>query len=171
MHKQAKKTSKWENYRAFIKECNRACRKAEWEYTNTIIEQGLAENNTKPFWKYIKPRKEENIGVSPLKSNGKLYSDSTTNAELLLRQFSSVFGKTNNTIMSTVKRRVKTTCPNLNITKEGVEKLLNNIKVSKAIGPDNIPNRLLQQCTREIAPSLRSATRNSSRTDSFSLPH
>ena len=91
MHKQAKKTNKWDNYRsrASQKECKLVCRKAEWEYTNTIMEKGLVENNTKPFWKYIKPRKEENIGVFPQKSNSKLHNDSTK-TDLLLRQFTNV---------------------------------------------------------------------------------
>ena len=122
MHKQAKKTNIWDSYRVFQKECKRACRRAEcmqYIQLNTIIEKGLTENNTKPFWKYIKSRKEDNIGVSPLKSNGQLHSDSTTNAQLLLRQFSSVFS--NNMTMPPVKRRVQTTCPHLNITTEGFE--------------------------------------------------
>lgn len=33
---------------------------------NTIME-GLEDNNPKPFGKYIKSRKQNNIGVSPLK--------------------------------------------------------------------------------------------------------
>ena len=40
-------------------------RKAEWEYINNTITQGLQTNNSKPFWKYIKSRKQDNIGVAP----------------------------------------------------------------------------------------------------------
>jgi hypothetical protein len=43
------------------------------------------------FWKYIKSRKNDNIGVSPLKSNGKLVSNSKGKAEILIQQFKSVF--------------------------------------------------------------------------------
>ena len=42
-------------------------RKAEWEYINNTITQGLQTNNSKPFWKYIKSRKQDNIGVASLK--------------------------------------------------------------------------------------------------------
>ena len=41
--------------------------KAEREYINNTKTQGLQTNNSKPFRKYIKSRKQDNIGVAPLK--------------------------------------------------------------------------------------------------------
>ena len=49
------------------KTCRRSMRKAEWEYINNTITQGLQTNNSKPVWKYIKSGKQDNIGVAPLK--------------------------------------------------------------------------------------------------------
>ena len=66
-------------------------RKAVWEYINNTITQGLQTNNSKPFWKYIKSRKQDNIGVAPLKKNGSLVCDSKEKTEILLDQFQSVF--------------------------------------------------------------------------------
>jgi hypothetical protein len=37
---------------------------------------------------------------------------------------------------------------------EGIEKLLRNINISKASGPDNIPNWILKNCAHEIAPFI-----------------
>ena len=48
-----------------IEKTCRSMRKAEWEYINNIITQGLQTNNSKPFRKYIKSRKQDNIGVAP----------------------------------------------------------------------------------------------------------
>ncbi len=42
----------------------------------------------------------------------------------------------------------------LTIKVEGVEKLLYNIKVNKASGPDNIPCRFLPKLSAELAPML-----------------
>ena len=42
----------------------------------------------------------------------------------------------------------------INITEEGVKTLLENINISKATGPDNIPNRVLKQCAKQLAPAL-----------------
>ena len=76
LYHQAKKTNKWTNYKHFQKECKSQVRKAEWNYINDTIMEGLQNNNSKPFWKYVKPRKQDNIGVSPLKSNEQLVNDS-----------------------------------------------------------------------------------------------
>jgi hypothetical protein len=35
------------------------------------------------------------------------------------------------------------------------EKLLKNINPSKASGPDNIPNRILKECAKQLAPGLK----------------
>lgn len=39
LHRQARKTKKWNNYR-------RVFRRAEWAYVNSVIQEGLAQNNT-----------------------------------------------------------------------------------------------------------------------------
>jgi hypothetical protein len=49
--------------------------------------EGLQNNNSKPFWKYVKSRKQDNIGVSSLKSNGQLVNDSKGKADILITQF------------------------------------------------------------------------------------
>ena len=56
------------------KEVKRATRKAECDFVNIIIEEGLKNNDTKPFWRYIKSRKHDNIGVSPLKDKSALHT-------------------------------------------------------------------------------------------------
>ena len=50
--------------------------KAEWNYINSAIVEVMEQNNTKPFWKYVKSRKQDNIGVAPLKERGHLINNS-----------------------------------------------------------------------------------------------
>ena len=40
----------------------------------------------------------------------------------------------------------------LEISEEGVKKLLSNVNPKKTNGPDNIPNRVLKDCVTNIAP-------------------
>jgi hypothetical protein len=47
----------------------------------------LMNNNTKPFWKYVKSKRQESGGIAPLKKGTVLISDSKGKAELLLNQF------------------------------------------------------------------------------------
>ena len=146
LHRQAKKTGKWENYRHFQRECKRAFRRAEWTYVNNTIQDGLENNNSKPFWRYVKAKQQDNIGVSPLKRKGQLLSDSRSKADILVNQFSSVFTRDSSSSMPSVGKLCDTSIGELKITEEGVLKLLRNIQTSKAPGPDSIPNRVLKEC-------------------------
>ena len=58
---------------------------------NAILNKSLEHGINKPFWKYIKARRNDNIGVAAIKDNGILYHDSNIKAELLHHQFKSVF--------------------------------------------------------------------------------
>jgi hypothetical protein len=50
----------------------------------TIFPFSLKNNNSKPFWKYVKSSKQDNIIVAPLKEKGKLVSHSKEKAQILI---------------------------------------------------------------------------------------
>ena len=54
LHKKAKASGDWDSYKQHQKFCKKEFQKAENDYVNQIINKGLEENNSKPFWKYIK---------------------------------------------------------------------------------------------------------------------
>ena len=45
---------------------------------------------------------------------------------------------------------------NITISIEGAKKLLDNINIHKASGPDKVPNIILKTCSKEISPALAS---------------
>ena len=144
------KDKHWSNYKECKQQVRNALRNAHDDYINRILSEGLAQNDSKKFWKYIKAKKQDSLGVSPIKQNGTLHSDNKTKAELLSNQFKSVFTpKSNNNLPSMNGAPYPTIAP-LNITEPGVKKLLQNIKVNKASGPDNLPARIL----KELAPNI-----------------
>jgi hypothetical protein len=154
LYKQARKTNKWTNYRTFQKECERHLRKAEWDYVSTNIIDGLNNNNTKPFWKYAKSKRQESGGIAPLNKGTNLISDSKGKAELLLNQFKSVFTIPTNNDLPSTRIQSKNNIRPIIIDQKGLEKLLTNINPSKASGQDNIPNRILKECAIQ-APILK----------------
>ena len=154
LYRQAKKTKKWTNYRQFQKECKRTLRRAEWDYINTNILEGLNNNSTKPFWKYIKSKKQDSFGIAPLKSGNKMVSDSKSKANILVKQFQSVFTIDKPGELPKTSKTAKHKIPPIKIKTEGVQKLLAHVNPSKASGPDNIPNRILKECANQLAPSL-----------------
>jgi len=169
LYKRAKKSGNWSNYRKCQKECKKLIRKEEWSHVNNIINQGLEKNNTKPFWNYVKSKKEDNVGIAPLREHGRLITDCKGRAEILLKQFQSVFTKDDvNQQQPNLTNRVNVDLPDLVIREEGILKLLKNINIHKASGPDEIPNRVLQTCASEIAPAITAIFKKS--VDSGELP-
>ena len=91
--KKSKKARDWERYVAHKKATASALKAARWDHLNGILQTSLEEKNTKPFYRYIKAQKNDNFGVSSLKFNGLMYSDSLSKSEILNKQFQSVFTK------------------------------------------------------------------------------
>ena len=89
MFQRARAKNDWSAFRQFQKHCRRELRRAEWQYINKTTQEGLANNNTKPFWCY-RLRKQDSSGVVPLREDGQLHSDSQTKADILLQQFKSL---------------------------------------------------------------------------------
>ena len=69
----------------------KAIRWSRWSYINDILQFGFDNNDSKPFWRYVRSQQQGSLGVSALKEGGTLYSDVKTKAEILSRQFCSVF--------------------------------------------------------------------------------
>ena len=93
LFKRARSTNNWSGYREYQKHCRRELRRAEWQFINGKILQGLEQKDNKPYWRFIKARKQDNTGVAPFKDKGQLHTDSQTKANILLSHFKSVFTK------------------------------------------------------------------------------
>jgi hypothetical protein len=153
--KKAKKSGKakdWLEYTTHKKITEKALRASRWDYVNSILQAGLEKGNTKPFWKYIKAQRQDNIGIAPLKSNGTLFTDSKSKSEILNQQFKSVFTNDDNADPPTLPGTPFPPIRPLSISVHGVYKLLDNINIPKAAGPDQVPGRLLQCMASELAP-------------------
>ena len=133
----------------------RNLRKAEWDHVNKVIQDGLNQNNTKPFWSYTKSKRQDNIGIAPLKSKGNLLTDAKSKPNILLKQFILVFTKSTDNINPEVGKFNNTPpISQIIIDNNGVLKLLKRLDVHKAMGPDGIPNIVLKNCADEISQWL-----------------
>ena len=130
-------------------------KKEDWDKYKTHKSATLEQGNNKSFWKYIKSKRSDSIGIAGLKQQGVLHQDSKAKAEILNSQFKSVFTKEDpNEELPEISEKCYPSISNLEITVEGVEKLLRNLNVSKASGPDNIPNTILKTCSIQLAPAI-----------------
>ena len=129
--------------------CN--LKRAETNFLQTILTTGFESGDTKPFWKYVRSQKQEHFGITALRSNGSLYTDSSSKSEILKKQFKSVF-----TPLSLVEAPKLPGQPfppinDLHITEHGVYKLIDGINTSKP----SVPGKLLHSLANELAPILR----------------
>ena len=94
LYNKAKRTNKadlWAKYKLCKRQTQRAIRSARWSFLKNKLSESLEQKNSKPLWRYIKSKRQDGNGVSPLKEIGQLHSDSRRKAEILNNQFCSVF--------------------------------------------------------------------------------
>ena len=167
-YKKAKRSGRedhWEQYKEFQKVVQAKLTEGRWDYINRFLQIGLETGNKKPFWKYLRVQKQEDFGISALKSNGKMFTDRKSISEILNTQFKSVFTKKTSSKIPELPGVTFPSIKDLKITEFGVFKLLDKIDVSKASGPDCIPGRILQNLARELAPVLHFIFEQSLNTD------
>ena len=135
--------------------------KAQWQLasprheTRDIIAMSETHRLTKKAWSYIKSQRRDNIGIPPLlNEKGELCEDAEDKAEILSRQYTSVFTQDNPLEPVPDVPYSLPSMPDINIEENGILKLLKEVNVYKAIGPDLIPNRILKDCCVELAPIL-----------------
>ena len=154
--------SRKEKLKSLKKSIRKTTREAYWSYTeNLITETGedYSKNKNKKLWTFIKHRKTDSIDIAPLKENGLLKDTSTEKAEILNTQFSSVFTTDDpsdfpdQTPWHEDLRHPE--IADIQISEDGVEKLLKDLNPHKAMGPDGLHPRILKQLASTIAPTLQ----------------
>ncbi|KAL8582913.1 hypothetical protein ACOMHN_057066 [Nucella lapillus] len=100
-------------------------------------------------------------------ANGRLVTDAKRKAELLDHQFQTAFSEGKQYFRDEYEEKCGTQEGNflvlddLEVTEEGVHKLLKNLKPNKASGPDEISSRILKELSTELAPALTTIFRSS----------
>ena len=112
----------------------------------------LIRKSPKRFWSLIKSKNCYNVGVAPLKGqNGRLCVDANSISEILNTQFSSLFTKSENkAILSNKSKSHVEAMPEIRVGTSGMYKLLKNLKVHNATGPDGISSRLLKETALQV---------------------
>ena len=145
----------WNKYKATKKDCQKECRRAHSNFVNSIFSEDDRQN--KKLWSYIRSKNQENFGISDLRDDQNiLIQDPLGKANLLNRQFSSVFSNPDPKITPTLSEHTKLPpMQKIKVVRAGVLKLLKNVKENKATGPDGIPGKILKTCAEELAEVYR----------------
>ena len=109
----------------------------------------------KRFWSYIKFLRKDSTGIAPLKDNDRLFNTSKNKADILNRQYRSVFTQEDpNTPVPDPDGDPPPPMKDITVTEEGVKRLLQKTNPQKTSGPDMIPARSLKECAEDLAPIL-----------------
>ena len=123
-----KNSQEHQRYVKLKRSVEKECKNAHNNYLKDVVSPDSG-NSTKKFWSYVKSKKNDNIGVAPLKDNlGILHTDSHKKANILNKQFSSVFNKNENT--NNVPDKGPSSHPVISdivINQDGAQKLLENL--------------------------------------------
>jgi len=120
-------------------------------YISSLI--GDIQNAPRKFYKFINSKRTENRGISSLQHNNVVLLDDDKKAATLNGYFSSVFTRENLDFVP-FSRSHFPSMSSINISTTGVTKLLMNLNINKAKGPDGISPFILKSCAEELSPML-----------------
>ena len=142
-------------FHKFLHEAQRESRTAHRNYTDGIFNFDTPDNSpddqqtiSKRFWSFIKSLGKDSCEVSPLRNNGTLFSDPNDKADILNKQYCSVFTADSSQPPSKGPSPYDSS-PNITMTTEGIHKLLTGINPNKACG-----FRLKRSCETQLISFL-----------------
>ena len=144
--------SDWDAFKDFRRSTDRSIRKARSDFLFEVGES-LESGDSKPFWRFIKNTRQNFSGVAALNTLEGIAVSAIEKANALNEQFKSVFTSEDTSSIPTLPSDFPV-MPPINITTPGVEKLLKDLKVQKAPGPDGLTPKVLKECASSIAPIL-----------------
>ena len=134
----------------------RMMRKAKREFERGI---GLkSKSNPKAFWSHIRNRLKTKTGVAPLlENNDDINStkfDDKEKANILQKQFSSVFTREPEDEIPKLDRRSDASVSNLLVMKAMVQWEILKLNINKSCGPDDVHPRLLIELVDNISQPI-----------------
>ena len=107
LYRRAKKSNQRISFKTYQKHCKKAFKKAEINHINDVIRKGLDENNSKPFWRYFKSRRQDSVRVTTLKKMGQLINASKEKAQIMVEQFQSLFTRDSDNNLPDTRKRAR----------------------------------------------------------------
>jgi Reverse transcriptase (RNA-dependent DNA polymerase) len=155
--KNSQKTQDYDNYSECRCKLNRLKREVEGNFLLGTLGD-MMKTSQKRFWSYIKCKtKGQHCSVPTLKKcNGEHVSDPVEKANLLNAHFQSVFTAPSNKEAPhfTAKTDQSFSLKNIQLSKIGIVKLIEDLNQYKSTGPDGISPKLLKLAPDEFADYL-----------------
>ena len=133
------------HYKRFRAHVQKVIRDAYWKHISNIFsfetespdpDSPRKNEKAKKFWSFVKSLKNDAFGISTLRENGILKTDTLDKANICNRQFQSAFTRESDDEIPSKGTSPFTPMGEITVDPNGVLKLLNNLKIHKAPGPE-----------------------------------
>ena len=141
----------WEVHRKLRRSLDGSLRKCRSEHLRGIGDN-LMTSNSKPFWKFIKSLRHSSTCVLSLNTLNCTATCTIDKADALNNQFQSVFAKEDCSNIPTLNSLPTKSMLPIQISTEGIVKLLKELKPQKASDPDCITTTILKRCAEQVVP-------------------
>ena len=129
----------WNEYKNLKQQSKGVMYHQHKQYLSNLIDSNDNNKSLKRFWHYIKSKRQDNVGIGALKNQANdMVTDSTEKAEVLNKQFKSVFTVEDTSTVPDKGTSPYPSIPDINVTLDGVRNLLLKSDLNKSAGPDNI---------------------------------
>ena len=145
-----------ENHRAYTRCRNfvrNETRKIKSNYERNIAKD--AKKNPKKFWQYVKNKTNVKQQLPDLNVGDTVATTDKEKADALNMFFASVFVVEPQENVPTLEPRTTSNLQDVHFTREKILKKLNNIKIAKSPGPDQIHPRVLKECAEVLCTPLQ----------------
>ena len=141
-----------QRYKQLKRECQRQLRHEHHRYVeNLLTDDGSQNHVSKKFWSYLKHKRGDTCGIGTLREGCQLVTEAAEKAEVLNRQFQSVFSTP---AEETMPFTDESDMPPITVAAEGVRAQLQKLNPYKAMGPDNISPRVLKELSDVLSQPL-----------------
>lgn len=140
----------WECYRCQNRKVKETMKAVKEEFLNSIAAN--CKTNPNSFWKLVRQLKNGSNGTPQLldPQNDNITTDPGERAKLFNDYFQSVFKRSSDGTPPEFALRTQKVMPDILVTVNGIEKLIDSLGKNKPAGPDGIPAQLLK-CTSIIS--------------------
>ena len=149
------------HYKRFRAHVQKAIRDAYWKHISNIFtldteiidpDSPRKNEKAKKFWSFVKALKKDAFGITSLRENGILKTDTVEKANICNKQLQSAFTRETDSEIPSKGTSQFTAMGEITVDPKGVLKLLNGLKVHKAPGPDGLSARVLKECSLKLLP-------------------
>ena len=156
LYKKAKKSNSedhWVAYRTLNNTLKKKCNSAKWSHLKALADKLQVENNSKPFWNYMRSIRKGTDDLVFLKEGSAEIAGDQEIAQHMNAYFASVFTHEQRTLPEFDYVLDEKLC-NLLCTPSEEKKHLKNLNIHKSPGPDKLLPRILKECALELSTSL-----------------